>query len=408
MAETRVQKIMRQKNKRDKKFLAKKDDSLFIKNIASTLEKKNTKKDKENGLELRADGSPKFTSPNVQIMMDKAAPGGKQPNLSSKEAQSMMIELGIGIVGGGALKIGGVLYKGIGAAAKALANMPMRKAKKLLTTASKTVKSTPRVGKPQGRLDPPKPIKPPVLSKVGKAREARRNAVNKREDLASVRKTPNPNKDTVQVDRRVATRKTTAPTTATKTKKETNVPAVRRTTAPTTTKKTNIPAVKPTPAPKRGFTLGRTKSDVNPLLPLSIAGATGAATIAALNTDKPPKPPKPSKKPKFDNTVEDEGTGALFKPEYDNTVDDEGTGAKLKPKKSKKKKDPHYKLYDNVLGKKLGMAGMTDAGYEAEEDKISEYKSGGKIKKLKYGGKVMKKAKSGFMGKGAGCARTGY
>ena len=51
---------------------------------------------------------------------------------------------------------------------------------------------------------------------------------------------------------------------------------------------------------------------------------------------------------------------------------------------------------------------MTDAGYEAEEDKISEYKSGGKIKKLKYGGRVTKKAKGGFMGKGAGCARTGY
>ena len=79
-----------------------------------------------------------------------------------------------------------------------------------------------------------------------------------------------------------------------------------------------------------------------------------------------------------------------------------------KSPKSKNKKDPNYKLYDNVLGKKLGMAGMTDAGYEAEENKISEYKSGGKIKKLKYGGKVMKKAKGGFMGKGAGCARTGY
>ena len=51
---------------------------------------------------------------------------------------------------------------------------------------------------------------------------------------------------------------------------------------------------------------------------------------------------------------------------------------------------------------------MTDAGYEAEEKEISEYKSGGKIKKLKYGGKVMKKAKGGFMGKGAGCARRGY
>ena len=78
-----------------------------------------------------------------------------------------------------------------------------------------------------------------------------------------------------------------------------------------------------------------------------------------------------------------------------------------KSPKSKKKKDPNYKLYPGKTAKKYNLKYMTDAGYE-DEDKISEYKSGGKIKKLKYGGKVMKKAKSGFMGKGAGCARRGY
>jgi hypothetical protein len=163
------------------------------------------------------------------------------------------------------------------------------------------------------------------------------------------------------------------------------------------------------------------------------AGVGAGAGAAYLLGDDSNKSSESTRKPKFDNTVNDEGTGAeinkkkkkeeSFKPSANlsdafkaNTEDDfnplspesMAKNKSEKSPKSKKKKDPHYKLYDNVLGKKLGMAGMTDEGYEAEEDKISEYKSGGKIKKLKYGGKVMKKAKSGFMGKGAGCARTGY
>lgn len=333
-------------------------------------------------------GRTRFTAPNVQRMM------GEQPKLTSKEAQSMMKELGIAIVGGGALKIGKVLYGSIGAAAKALAKIPKSEARRLLTAASKT--RNVKTGKPQAKLPPPTGTTPPVLSKIGRAREARRNPVNKNQGLASIRSTPKPQKDTVQAGSRLVKRKTTQPVGASKAASKPKVPAIRKTTQPTVRNSKD-----------KASTL-KDKSFINPLLPLAKAAFTGVSLNSLLS--KAPKTPKPSKKPKFDNTVDDEGTGALFKPEYDNTVDDEGTGAKLKPKKSKKKKDPDYKLYSGDLAKKYDLKYMTGEAMERDETKriADGAKSGGHLKKLKNSRKVTKKFKGGFRGKGAGCARRGF
>lgn len=364
-------------------------------------------------------GRTRFTSSNVQRMMDKAAPGGKQPDLSSKEARSKIEKLSYAVGGG---PISGFVLKGLTKllgknVLKSLQGMGKAKAKKVI----KEVKTNPVNPKPVSKADDlassaskasPK-VKPtsskgldslvegPVVSKnAGLAGNAtRRTPVVKAKPTPPRKVAPSKrSKAGEAADKAKAAAKATA---VPKPKgKFTDIPTIGakpppRTTAPKPAPKPKAKAadkVKITPVASIRNAVGAAKSNISPLLPLSIAaGVTGVGALSGRKTPKPSKPPKPSKKPKFDNTV-----------------DDEGTGAKLKPKKSKKKKDPNYKLYSGKTAKKYDLKYMTDAGYEDEEDKISEYKSGGKIKKLKYGGKVMKKAKGGFMGKGAGCARTGY
>ena len=264
--------------------------------------------------------------------------------------------------------------------------------------ASNVTKASPRVKTPSSK----------GLDRIVKRADSEKSSnINPRGGLASIKKTPT-----------VAKTKTPTSSPATAPSKLSPAGKVRA------AKLKAQAAAKP--KAKAAKTTTTNTNTTNPLSPASIAsmikkpsvrtatkvgaGVGAGAGAAYLLKGDSNKSSESTRKPKFDNTVNDEGTGALFKPEYDNTVDDEGTGAKLKPKKSKKKKDPDYKLYSGDLAKKYDLKYMTGEAMERDETKriADGAKSGGHLKKLKHGGKVTKKSKGGFMGKGAGCARKGY
>ena len=400
-------------------------------------------------------GRTRFTSSNVQRMMDKAAPGGKQPDLSSKEARSKIEKLSYAVGGG---PISGFVLKGLTKllgknVLKSLQGMGKAKAKKVI----KEVKTNPVNPKPVSKADDlassaskasPK-VKP--TSSKGLDSLVEGPVVSKNAGLAgnATRKTPvvkakKPPPREVAPSKRSKAGEAADKAKAAKTKttavpkpkgKFTDIPTIGAKPPPRTTAPKPAPKPKAKAAKTKTTTTSAPKSNVSPILPAALAASTVAASISAGRSPKTTQPTKSTEPTKINKEPTKEPT----KPEYESTMD-KSAGKKPKPSanlsdafkanteegfnplspesmaknksekspKSKKKKDPNYKLYPGKTAKKYNLKYMTDAGYEAEEDKISEYKSGGKIKKLKHGGKVMKKSKSGFMGKGAGCARTGY
>ena len=285
--------------------------------------------------------------------------------------------------------------------------------------ASNATRKTPVVAKPK---TPPRKVAPSKLSKVGEAREARRNPVNKNQDLASIRSTPKPQKDTVQAGSRLVKRKTTQPVGASKAASKPKVPAIRKTTQPVgaskAASKPKVPAIRKTTQPTvrnskdKASTL-KDKSFTNPLLPLAIAAGVTGVGLNSLPS-KAPKTPKPSKS-QYDSTM---GSSAGSDGSSVNKPQASRPRPKNKPNKVKsrpasvnnKKEDPDYKLYSGDFAKKYDLKYMTGEAMERDEEKrfMDGAKSGGHLKKLKNSRKVTKKSKGGFMGKGAGCTKRGF
>ena len=145
-------------------------------------------------------GRTRFTSSNVQRMMDKAAPGGKQPKLTSKEARSKIEKLSYAVGGG---PISGFVLKGLTKlfgknVLKSLQGMGKAKAKKVI----EEVKNNPVNPKPVSRADglassasrvspKVKPTSSKPLDRIIKRTDSEKGSnINPRGGLASIRKTP--------------------------------------------------------------------------------------------------------------------------------------------------------------------------------------------------------------------------
>ena len=462
MAESSIQKDLRLSRERRKKLLAKRDASLVEKNAKEKAEKA-VKKQKQQDLK-KSMGSASSQMAARRMARDEGGKGQTPIPASEKSKERLATVAG---AAASFIPVAGVLGKGyqiLNKAGKVITTVPTQAAAKKVVAlgkatpkvpvvnknaslASAATKASPKVKTPSSKGLDSLVEGPPVSKNAGFA-----NFPTKRTPVVKAKTTPPrkvaPSKLSKAGEARAkakaaTTAKPKAATIAKPKGKFTDIPTIGSKPPPRTT------APKPVPKPKPKTKAKPKATDTaNPLSPASIASmikkpsvrtaskvaaGVGAGAGAAYllgddsnksseSTKSTKEPTEKSTNPQYDSTM-DKSAGKRPKPSANlsdafkaNTEDgfnplspeSMAKNKSEKSPKSKKKKDPHYKLYDNVLGKKLGMAGLTDAGYEAEEKEISEYKSGGKIKKLKHGGKLMKKSKGGFMGKGAGCARTGY
>ena len=188
---------------------------------------------------------------------------------------------------------------------------------------------------------------------------------------------------------------------------------------------------KPKPKPKvppKAKTQGTPKNKLreavnNPLLPAAI----GLTSVANLPDKKKPMPPIKEKgyvktipKPKSTKLPSSAGIDTddfseekeSYKGLYDKK---ENTSKKSNARKKKDKtQGGRFKHYDSDFARKYDIMYRTNkdpdwgiAGPKSEED-ISGGYTGGQVKKLKKGGRPSRNGKSGFRGKGAGCAKRGY
>ena len=424
---SKTQEILEAQAKRNKVSRAKRDASLEEEKAKEAVKKQN-KKDLNKSM-----GSPASRNAARAMASDEGNTGGQGQTAIPISAESRkrlgtlsinaltaipigQVVGGVARIGKGVWKVGEKIYNSAQAARAARAAQVAQAAKPV-----KLPTATPRVGKPQAKLSPPRGTTPPVLSKIGIARQARRNPVNKNQDLASIRSTPKPQKDTVQVGSRLVKRKTTQPVGAPKAASKSKVPAIRKTTQPVgaskAASKPKVPAIRKTTQPTvrnskdRASTL-KDNSFINPLLPLAKAAFTGVGVNSLLSKDT--KTPKPSKS-QYDSTM---GSSAGSDGSSVNKQQASRPRPKNKPNKvksrppsvNKKKEDPDYKLYSGDFAKKYDLKYMTGEAMERDETKriADGAKSGGHLKKLKNSRKVTKKSKGGFMGKGAGCTKRGF
>jgi hypothetical protein len=408
MAESSIQRDLRVSRERRKKLLAKRDASLEEEKAAKAV-KKQKKKDLNKSM-----GSPASRNAARAMASDEGNTGGQGQTAIPISAESRkrlgtlsinaltaipigQVVGGVARIGKGVWKVGEKIYNSAQAARAARAaqvaqtakavkpptatprvvNSKVKPISKNAGLAGNATRKTPVVAKPK---TPPRKVAPSKLSKVGEAREASRNPVNKNQGLASIRATP------------VVKAKTTPP------------PKV----APS--KRSKIGKAKD--AKYKASTL-KDNSFTNPLLPIAIAAGVTGVGVNSLPS-RAPETPKPSKS-QYDSTM---GSSAgsdgssvnkqqASRPRPNNKPDK----VKSRPTSvNKKKEDSDYKLYSGDLAKKYDLKYMTGEAMERDEEKriADGAKSGGHLKKLKHGGKVTKKSKGGFMGKGAGCARKGY
>jgi hypothetical protein len=178
------------------------------------------------------------------------------------------------------------------------------------------------------------------------------------------------------------------------------------------------------PKPRTKLLKGKlTKAVNNPLLPAAI----GLTSVANLPDNKKPMPPIKEKgyvktipKPKSTKLPSSVGIDtddfSEEKESYKGLYDKKENASKKSNARKKKDKTQggRFKHYDSDFARKYDIMYRTNkdpdygiAGPKSEED-ISGGYTGGQVKKLKKGGRPSSKGKSGFRGKGAGCAKRGY
>jgi hypothetical protein len=417
---SKTQEILEAQAKRNKVSRAKRDALREKRDAAEAVTKQN-KKDLNKSM-----GSPASRNAARAMASDEGNTGGQGQTAipASAESRKRLGTLGLIAIDAATAPIGAPIGKvvQVGKGVWKVGKKIYNSAQAARAARDAQVAQAAKPVKPQAKLPPPRGTTPPVLSKIGRAREARRNPVNKNQGLASIRSTPKPQKDTVQAGSRLVKRKTTQPVGASKAASKPKVPAIRKTTQPVgaskAASKPKVPAIRKTTQPTvrnskdKASTL-KDKSFTNPLLPLAIAAGVTGFGLNSLPS-KAPKTPKPSKS-QYDSTMGSSAgsDGSSVNNQQASRPRPKNKPDKVKPRPAsvnKKKEDPDYKLYSGDFAKKYDLKYMTGEGMERDEEKrfMDGAKSGGHLKKLKNSRKVTKKSKGGFMGKGAGCTKRGF